>query len=79
MSNNQPIDFAMKVQENLISKQNTLSNENKEINAKLHRLNMKKDQLNKGKTQHSRKCIYTSYKEPPKTHWENNTFRKRST
>ena len=48
MSNNQPIDFAMKVQENLISKQNTLSNENKEINAKLHSLNMKKDQLNKG-------------------------------
>ena len=34
MFNNQLIDFAMKVKENLISKQNALSNENKEINTK---------------------------------------------
>ena len=32
MSNNQLIDFAMKLQENLISKQKPLSNEEKEIN-----------------------------------------------
>ena len=47
MFNNQLIDFAMKVQENLISKQNALSNENKEINAKLHNIVMKIGQLNK--------------------------------
>ena len=46
MSNNQFIDFSMKVQENLISKQNALSNENKEINAKLHNIGMKIDQQN---------------------------------
>ena len=37
----------MKVQENLISKQNTLANENKKINVKLHNTDMKIDQLNK--------------------------------
>ena len=47
MSSNQVIDFAVKVQENLIFEQNALSNENKEINAKLHNINMKIDQLNK--------------------------------
>ena len=47
MSSNQFIDFAMKVQENLISKQNTHSNENKEINAKLHNIDMNNDQLHK--------------------------------
>ena len=47
MSNNQLIDFAMKLQENLISKQNPLSNEEKEINAKLHTKDRKIDQLNK--------------------------------
>ena len=46
MSNNQLIDFAINVQENLISKQNALSNENKEINAKLPNTDMKIDQLN---------------------------------
>ena len=34
MFNNQLIDFAIKVKENLISKQNALSDENKEINNK---------------------------------------------
>ena len=47
MSSNQLIDFAMKVQENLISKQNTHSNENKKINAKLHNIDMNNDQLYK--------------------------------
>ena len=47
MSNNQLIDFAMKLQEKLISKQNPLSNEEKEINAKLHTKDRKIDQLNK--------------------------------
>ena len=47
MSNNQLVDFAMKSQENFISKQNALCNENKEINAKLHNIDMKIDQLNK--------------------------------
>ena len=37
----------MKVQENLISKQNPLSNENKEIHAKLHNVVMKIDQSKK--------------------------------
>ena len=37
------MDFAMKVQENLISKQNILSDENKEINAKLHNIDKKID------------------------------------
>ena len=36
MSNDQLIDFAMKAKENLISKQNALSNKNKELNSKLH-------------------------------------------
>ena len=31
-----------------MSKQNALSNENKEVNAKLHNIDMKTDQLNKG-------------------------------
>ena len=30
-----------------MSKQNALSNENKEVNAKLHNIDMKTDQLNK--------------------------------
>ena len=47
MSNNQLIDFAMKVQENLILKQSPLSNKNKEINSKLHNIYRKIDQLNK--------------------------------
>ena len=47
MSNNQLIDFAMKVPENSISKQNTLSSKNKEINAKLHNIGMTKYQMNK--------------------------------
>ena len=38
----------MKVQENLISKQNALSNENKQINSKLHNISKKIDQLNNG-------------------------------
>ena len=47
MCNNQLIDFAMKVQENLISKQNALSNENKEINTKLQNIDNKIDELHK--------------------------------
>ena len=47
MSNKQLIDFAIKVQKNLISKQNALSNENKEINAKLQNIDKKVDELNK--------------------------------
>ena len=47
MSNKQLIDFAMKVQKNLISEQNTLSNENKEINKKLQNIDMKINQLKK--------------------------------
>ena len=45
MSNNQLIDFAMEVQENLVSKQSTLSDENKEIEANLHNININIDQL----------------------------------
>ena len=37
----------MKVQENLILEQNGLFNEDKEINAKLHNIDMKTNQLNK--------------------------------
>ena len=47
MSNSQLIDFEMKVQENLILKQNAFSNENKEINAKLQNIDKKIDELNK--------------------------------
>ena len=47
MPNNQLIDFAVKVQGNLISKQNALLNENKEINAKLHNIDKKIDELNR--------------------------------
>ena len=47
MSNNQLIDFAMKVKKNLISTQNALSNVNKEINAKLHKIDVRIYQLNK--------------------------------
>ena len=47
MSNNQLIDFAMKVQENSISKQNALSSKNKQINAQLQNIDMKINQLNK--------------------------------
>ena len=47
MCNNQLIDFAMKVQENLISKQNALSNENKEINTKSQNIDNKIDELHK--------------------------------
>ena len=47
MSNNQLIDFAMKVQENLILKQMKTKNENKEINAKLQNIGKKIDELNK--------------------------------
>ena len=47
MSNNQLIDFAMKVQENSISKQNALSSKNKQINAQLKNIDMKINQLNK--------------------------------
>ena len=47
MPNNQLIDFAVKVQGNLISKQNALLNENKEINAKLHNMDKKIDELNR--------------------------------
>ena len=66
MCNNQLIDFAMKVQENLISKQNALSNENKEINAKLQSKDKKIDEINKeNNLLQSRKYIYTSFKEPP--------------
>ena len=66
MFNNQLIDFAMKVKENLISKQNALSNENKEINAKLQNKDKKIDEINKeNNLLQSRKYIYTSFKEPP--------------
>ena len=37
----------MKVQENLLSKQNALSNENKEINAKLQNIEKEIDEPNK--------------------------------
>ena len=47
MSNNQLIDFAMKVQENLILKQMKTKNENKEINAKLQNIDKKIGKLNK--------------------------------
>ena len=47
ISNNQLINFAKKVQGKLISKQIALSNENKEINAKLYNIDTKIDQLNK--------------------------------
>lgn len=47
MSNNQLIDFAMKVQENSFSKQNALSSKNKQINAQLQNIDMKINQLNK--------------------------------
>ena len=47
MPNNQLIDFAVKVQGNLILKQNALLNENKEINAKLHNMDKKIDELNR--------------------------------
>ena len=47
MPNNQLIDFAVKVQGNLISKQNAVLNENKEINAKLHNIDKKIDELNR--------------------------------
>ena len=47
MSNIQLIDFAMKNQENLISKQNALLNENKQINAKLQNMDKKIDELHK--------------------------------
>ena len=47
MPNNQLIDFAVKVQGNLILKQNALLNENKEINAKLHNIDKKIDELNR--------------------------------
>ena len=47
MSKNQLIDFAMKVAENVIWKRNALSNENIEINAKLQKIDMTIDQMNK--------------------------------
>ena len=47
MPNNQLTEFAVKVQENLISKQNAVLNENKEINAKLHNIEKKIDELNR--------------------------------
>ena len=63
MSNNQLIDFTMKVQENIIYKQNALSNENEEIIAKLHNPDMKIDNLNR--ENNLLQSIYTSCKEPP--------------
>ena len=47
MFKNQLIDFAMKVTENVIWKQNALSNENVEINAKLHNIDITIDKMNK--------------------------------
>ena len=47
MSKNQLTDFAMKVQEKLISTVNALSNENKEINSQLHNRDIKTNQLKK--------------------------------
>ena len=47
ISNNQLIDFAIKVQENVILKQIALSNENKEISAKLCNIDKKIDELNR--------------------------------
>ena len=47
MSKNQLTDFAMKVQEKLISTVNALSNENKEINSQLHNIDIKTNQLKK--------------------------------
>ena len=43
MSNDQLIHFAMKVQEDIISKQNALSNKNKELNSELHHADIKID------------------------------------
>ena len=43
MSNDQLIHFAMKVQEDVISKQNALSNKNKELNSELHHADIKID------------------------------------
>ena len=63
MSNNQLIDFTMKVQENIIYKQNALSNENEEIIAKLHNPDMKIDKLNR--ENNLLQSIYASCKEPP--------------
>ena len=47
MSKNWLTDFAMKVQEKLISTVNALSNENKEINSQLHNRDIKTNQLKK--------------------------------
>ena len=62
MSKNRLTDFAMKVQEKLISTVNALSNENKEINSQLHNIHIKTNQLKK--ENNSRKYINTSFKEP---------------
>ena len=43
MSNDQLIHFAVKVQEDVISKQNALSNKNKELNSELHHVDIKID------------------------------------
>lgn len=43
MSNDQLIDFAIKVQEDVISKQNALSNKNEELNSELHHVDIKID------------------------------------
>lgn len=45
MSNDQLIGFAMKVQENLSPKKTFFPTEKKGINAKLHNIGMKTDQL----------------------------------
>ena len=47
MHHDQLLGFEMKVQGNSISKQNALSNESKEINAKLHNMDIKINQLKK--------------------------------
>ena len=43
MSNDQLIDFAIKVQEDIISKQNALSNKNEGLSSELHHVDIKID------------------------------------
>ena len=47
MTNEQLIDFAVKLQDNLIAKQTELTNDNKEFREKLNLIEAKFDDLNK--------------------------------
>ena len=57
MTNEQLIDFAMKLQDNLISKQAELINDNKESREKLNVIEAKFDNLKKKKTLQSKVMI----------------------